>query len=743
MILSIIASQTMYVHYDFYNIFTPLVYNFVRNDTVYALSVNGHLYPLVLRKDTLSGDLSFYRVDSIDLGKRDIKAALFFNDTLILSTKNGVFLTSGKNSKKISSLGAISLFHNDGKIYMLGNRVLQIFPGSIKWPITGKFIFCHRNEVLISGQGNVYRISSEPKLIFSDPQFDCFGWDEIIKLNPILKFDPAASGKKGVMLFVGYNKMRKKSLIVYISDDGSPIKKIVRPGLVSAIAFSNNKYWILLEKDGITYLNVIEEESLLTTDSFKFGSLLSSIVKLNNEYWLIFGSGISYLFKETNLNKFYNIVYTPSERIFSSPILYDFDNDGDKDLILLVTSTTTDAPLREKAWSVVFVENRISESLNKAIKEYKDAKENANLLHCKRAKVSIDLALETFNVLLPESLDNALKLRANIYKMVDLRNRLKKIAIGSFHFMIYIIIPLLVIVLLYSKYKSRREQTRTPPSAFSIDLLLSMNMFHKFSSRWYPLVEKQNISDNEIKKLLEEISEIIDLLSTPRIKYEFKDSRREWRQIYKKLIIHLTQLKYIMNVKKRIPYSSKLCMKMIKIRIREIGELRNEFKQLAESIKEDVVANAVLPVVEKIRKRVSGTKIQVIADVKIEVPFLYYPDEIKELGTAFEAIIENAVESFEGYKPKNTLTIKIKVRSSVSELLIEVKDNGKGIPKDVLPRIFEEGYSYGKGGIGRGMGLSAAKKIFEKYGEIKIESLPNEGTRVIIRLIFGKRKDLK
>ncbi len=742
-ILGIITFQTMYVHYDFYNIFTPLVYNFVRNDTAYALSVDGYLYPFVLRKDTLGGRVNFSRVDSIDLGKRNIKTALFFNDTLILGTKNGVFLISDRNSRGISPIRAISLFHNNGKIYMLGDRELQIFPGSRKWPITGRFIFGHRNEVLVSGRGSVYRISSKPKLIYRNSQFDYFGWDGVIKFNPILKFDLAASGRRGVMIFVGYNKKDKESLIAYIPDDGSPIKKIVRTGLVSAIAFNNGRYWVLLEKDGITHLNVIEEESLAIMDSFRFGSLLSSIVRLNNEYWLIFGSGISYLFKETNFNKFYNIVYTPSERIFSSPILYDFDNDGDEDLMLLVTSTTSYVPLREKAWGVVFVENKISESLNKAIEEYKDAKEQANLLYCEDARVSIDLALETFNVLLPESLDNTLKLRANIYKIVDLRNRLKKIATGSFHFLIYVLFPLLVIVLLYLKYQREREQTRTPPSAFSIDLLLSMNMFHKFSSKWYPLVEKQDVSENEIKKLLEEIGEIIGLLSTPRIKYEFKDSKRKWRRIYKKLMIHLTQLKYILKVGKMIPCLSKLCMKMIKINIHKIGELRNEFKRLAESIEEDVVAKAVLPVVEKIRKRLSGIDIQVIADVKTEVPFLYYPDEIKELRTALEAVIENAVESFEGYKPEDHPTIEIKVRSSVSELLIEIKDNGKGIPKDVLSRIFEEGFSYGKSGRGRGMGLSAAKKIFEKYGEIKIESVPNEGTKVTIKLIFGKRKDRK
>ncbi|NND77851.1 MAG: ATP-binding protein [Flavobacteriales bacterium] len=68
-----------------------------------------------------------------------------------------------------------------------------------------------------------------------------------------------------------------------------------------------------------------------------------------------------------------------------------------------------------------------------------------------------------------------------------------------------------------------------------------------------------------------------------------------------------------------------------------------------------------------------------------------------------------------------------------------VKDNGVGIPKEILPRIFELDGSGSKPGTnnekGTGLGLILCKDFIEKNGgEISVKSAENEGSTFKILL---------
>lgn len=67
---------------------------------------------------------------------------------------------------------------------------------------------------------------------------------------------------------------------------------------------------------------------------------------------------------------------------------------------------------------------------------------------------------------------------------------------------------------------------------------------------------------------------------------------------------------------------------------------------------------------------------------------------------------------------------------------IEVRDNGKGISRADLPKIFDPFYTTKKGGTG--LGLAIVYRLVEQMqGEIEVESLPNQGTRFRLRLGKG------
>ena len=65
---------------------------------------------------------------------------------------------------------------------------------------------------------------------------------------------------------------------------------------------------------------------------------------------------------------------------------------------------------------------------------------------------------------------------------------------------------------------------------------------------------------------------------------------------------------------------------------------------------------------------------------------------------------------------------------------VAVQDNGHGIPKDVLPRVFEPHFSTRTSGSG--LGLAISRRLIESWGgTIEISSSEKKGTRVVIELL--------
>jgi len=106
-----------------------------------------------------------------------------------------------------------------------------------------------------------------------------------------------------------------------------------------------------------------------------------------------------------------------------------------------------------------------------------------------------------------------------------------------------------------------------------------------------------------------------------------------------------------------------------------------------------------------------------------------------EIQQVFLNLINNATDAME----KTGGTIRVTTDIEDTDIVIHVSDNGPGIPKANLDRIFNPFYTTKPVGKGTGLGLSICHGIIKKNGgEIKVESEVDEGTTFIVRIPFSK-----
>ena len=100
------------------------------------------------------------------------------------------------------------------------------------------------------------------------------------------------------------------------------------------------------------------------------------------------------------------------------------------------------------------------------------------------------------------------------------------------------------------------------------------------------------------------------------------------------------------------------------------------------------------------------------------------------LNNAFYEVNEKCKNSSD-YYPKVELSTIVDNKN----LIIKVRDNGKGIPNDLISKIFEPFYTTKPTGSGTGLGLSLSHDIVKAQGgELKVSSKLNEYTEFTINL---------
>jgi len=110
-----------------------------------------------------------------------------------------------------------------------------------------------------------------------------------------------------------------------------------------------------------------------------------------------------------------------------------------------------------------------------------------------------------------------------------------------------------------------------------------------------------------------------------------------------------------------------------------------------------------------------------------------------QINQVFLNLLVNALQAIEATS-KGGGRIEIRTRAAGDEVIVEVADDGRGIPAELLPRIFDPFFTTKAVGEGTGLGLSISHGIVSDHGgRIEVENTPGQGSRFrVILPIRGK-----
>jgi len=166
-------------------------------------------------------------------------------------------------------------------------------------------------------------------------------------------------------------------------------------------------------------------------------------------------------------------------------------------------------------------------------------------------------------------------------------------------------------------------------------------------------------------------------------------------------------------------FSSSLCVKKMgrnissaADRIFEISRAVKDYAYMDQAPIQDVDLSLALEnTLTMLRPRLSGIHVNV--DVARDLPLVSaYGSELNQV---WMALLENAIDSIDEYAPSKG-RIDVHVNKSGESILVEVWDNGHGIPASLHDRIFEPFFTTRPPGKCLGLGLDAAQRIVKKHG---------------------------
>lgn len=162
-------------------------------------------------------------------------------------------------------------------------------------------------------------------------------------------------------------------------------------------------------------------------------------------------------------------------------------------------------------------------------------------------------------------------------------------------------------------------------------------------------------------------------------------------------------------------------------RISNIVSSLKKFVRLDEADLQEADINKELDLTLELIRHETKNRIEIIKNYGKIPTIKCFPNMLNQV---FTNILINACQAI-----KDKGTIKITTDYIDKNLIVKIKDDGRGIPANQLDKIFTAGFTTKASGVGTGLGLAICNKIIEKHkGEISVNSEVNKGSEFIITI---------
>lgn len=246
--------------------------------------------------------------------------------------------------------------------------------------------------------------------------------------------------------------------------------------------------------------------------------------------------------------------------------------------------------------------------------------------------------------------------------------------------------------------------------------------------------------------------ELLNRLTAQKLQAELalnKEISTMSRQVAHDIRGPLTALTTLSQLSHEMTEEKKELLTLAVSRIRGIADdLLNKGKEKTQTAavaqaKEGASSSAPVPTVSS---EISGISEKLLKEYKFSHPKISFEwhnhvtaqkvvvalPEIK-LQRIIANILNNSIEA----APESEGQINLSLLERDDRWLLQIMDNGCGIPEEILPQLMAEGKSYGKEN-GNGLGLFDARKTLQSIGgDLQIRSRVGVGTQVL--LIFPRQ----
>ena len=343
-------------------------------------------------------------------------------------------------------------------------------------------------------------------------------------------------------------------------------------------------------------------------------------------------------------------------------------------------------------------------------------------------KPYVDVNKDTYNLLVEHYGDRSFN-----YKEGDLRG-IVSVAISmqsieetlkDFNIKMFVVMSILFVVILIFFYVEKRFVY--DPQIFKIKQL-NETLEKKVKEE----VEKNRRQDQQLiqQSRLAQMGEMISMIA------------HQWRQPLNAISMTSSnlQLKLILGdvdkevFKKQITKINGFSQHLSKT----IDDFRNFFKN--NKVKTTTnLENIVFSTLSIVEVSLENKNIEVITKLDCQYEFQVYENEVKQL---ILNLIKNAEDILLDNKVKNP---KIKIWNTCgtnsNNPTLYIKDNGGGIPKEIIGKIFDPYFSTKSKKDGTGLGLYMSKIIIEEHCHGKL-SVYNEDDGAVFKMEFNPKGDM-